>query len=212
MYSFINFLILFIVIAMLFPDGLWSNTLAFINTVLSVLLAVNYFEPVANFLESKAPTLTFLVDFVALWLLFTLSYAFLGTVTQTISKHRVRFKMPVEMGGRVLMAALTAAVVSAFFTLSLHTAPLVRNPIKGGFQKTPMANNLFGVAAPDRALLGFVQSRSRGALSVSDASGPDGKKEFDPKSEFVLRYGQRRKDLDENMSKTGKLRTPARRR
>jgi hypothetical protein len=209
MYTAINVIILFIVVAMLFPDGLWSNTLALINVVFSALLATNYFEPLAGFLESKAPSYTYLWDFFALWLLFFLVYAILSTVTQGISKHRVRFKMPLEMGGRFVMAALIAVAICGFFNLTMHTAPLGRNPVKGGFQKTPLAGNVLGFA-PDRMWLGFVQSRSRGALSVGDPSGPDGKREFDPNSEFVLKYGQRRKDLEDQMNSTAKLRVGVR--
>jgi hypothetical protein len=209
MYTAINVIILFIVIAMLFPEGLWSNTIGLINVVFSALLATNYFEPLAGFLESNAKSFTYIWDFVALWLLFFLSYAILSTITQTISTHRVRFKMPLEMGGRFVMAALIAAVICGFFNMTMHTAPLGRNPVKGGFQKTPMANNVLGFA-PDRMWLGFVQSRSRGALSVGDPAGTDGKREFDPNSEFVLKYGQRRKDLEDQMESTTKLRVGVR--
>ncbi len=198
MYTAFNFIVLFIVISMLFPDGLWSNTIAFINVLFAAMIATDYFEPVADFFESKAPSFTYIWDFLSLWLLFGLTYLILSTATQGVSKYRVRFKMPVEMVGRVLMAALVAAVVCGFFNMTMHTAPLVRNPVKGGFQATPMSGNFFGLA-PSRKWLGFVQSRSRGALA--------GTQEFDPKSEFVLKYGQRRKDLEDQMKKTAKLRT-----
>lgn len=205
MFAAINIVILILVIAMLFTDGLWSNTIALINVVLSALLATNYFEPLADFLESKAESFTYLWDFISLWLLFFLIYAVLSSLTQAISKHRVRFKMPLEVGGRITMAALTALVICGFFNMTMHTAPLGRTAVKGSFQKTPMAANVFGLA-PDRMWLGFVQSRSRGALSVGDQAGPDGKREFDPNSEFVIRYGQRRQDLEDQMESTQKLR------
>jgi len=209
MFIVINVLIIFIVVAMLFPEGLWSNTIILINVVFSTLLATNYFEPLAGFLDEKVPSSTYIWDFIALWLLFLLIYGLLSTITQAISHHRVRFKMPVEMGGRVAMAMLVAAVICGFFNMTMHTAPLVRNAVKGGFQEQPMSANFFGLA-PDRIWLGFVQSRSRGPLSIGDPSGPDGKREFDPNSEFVIKYGQRRKDLEEQMKRTGRIRVGVR--
>ena len=205
MFAAINILILILVIAMLFADGLWSNTIALINVVLAALLATNYFEPAADFAESHAESYTYIWDFVSLWVLFFAAYAVLSTITQSISKHRVRFKMPIEVGGRFAMAAAIGVIMMGFFTMTMHTAPLGRTAVRGSFQKTPMANNVFGFA-PDRIWLGFVQSRSRGPLSVSDPVGPDGKREFDPNSEFVIRYGQRRKDLEDQMETTQKLR------
>ena len=198
MYTALNLIVIFIVISMLFPDGFWSNTLAFFNVLFAAMLATNYFEPLADFLESKAPSFTYIWDFLSLWLIFALAYAILSSISLAISKHRVRFKLPLEMGGRVAMAALIAAVVCGFFNMTMHTAPLVRNPVKGGFQSTPMDGNFLGLA-PSRKWLGFVQSRSRGALSGSE--------EFDAKSEFVLKYGQRRADLEDQMKRTAKLRT-----
>ena len=210
MFTVINVLILFLLVAMLFPEGLWSNTITLVNVVFSGLLATNYFEPLADLMEDNAPSFTYILDFCALWLLFVLIYMILSSITQFISNHRVRFKMPVEMGGRVAMAMLIAAVFCGFFNMTMHTAPLVRTPVKGSFQKTPMSGNLFGLA-PDRQWLGFIQSRSRGPLSVGDPAGTDGKREFDPQSEFVLKYGQRRKDLQDQMETTGKLLLGARR-
>lgn len=198
MYTAFNVIVIFIVISMLFPDGLWSNTLAFFNALFAAMLASNYYEPLADLFESKAPTFTYIWDFLSLWLIFALTYGILSSVSQVVSKHRVRFKLPIDMGGRVVMAALVAAVVCGFFNMTMHTAPLVQNPVKGGFQSKPMDGNFLGLS-PSRKWLGFMQSRSRGALA-----GPE---EFDPNSEFVLKYGQRRKDLEVQMERTAKLRT-----
>jgi hypothetical protein len=212
LFNFLLFLIMFIVVAMMWQEGLWSNALTFVNVVLAALLATNYFEPAADFFEEQAPSYTYLWDFIAIWLLFFVIYLILRAVTDAISRHRVRFKMPVEVAGRIGFAVLTAATIIGFFSMSLHTAPLPRTAVKGGFQKEPMSGNFLGLA-PGRKWLAFVQSRSRGPLSQVDetATGTNGVREFDPKSEFVLKYGQRRQDLSDHMNATGKWRVNPRR-
>ena len=150
--------IIIVCIAMMLSEGLWSNTISLVNTILAAMLATNYFEPVANFCEDKFPSYTYFWDFLALWGLFAFGYTLIRAVTDKLSRTRVRFKKPVEQFGRIGVAALTGWVMVCFFLFSLHTAPLVRNSFGGAFQKTPSASNFF--LSPDRLWLGFMQSRS----------------------------------------------------
>jgi len=203
--------ILFVCVAMMWNEGMWSNALRAINTLLAAMIATNYFEPLAGWFESKAPTYTYFWDFLSLWLIFALAFNLFRLLTDGISKHQVRFRMPVEYVGRALFAVTTAWIFVCFFNFSVHTAPLARTAFAGAFAPAPDSKSFFGLA-PDRKWLGFVQSRSRGALSRSDSSSrssyPEdkGKRVFDPNSEFIFKYGQRREDLRVHNEKTGKLR------
>ena len=47
--------ILFACAAMLYNDGMWSNAIRLINTITAGLLAMNFFEPAADWLEQQAP-------------------------------------------------------------------------------------------------------------------------------------------------------------
>jgi hypothetical protein len=189
------FVIFIVCLAMLWNEGMWSNALTLVNTVLAALVATNYFELVADFLDKQQPTYTYVWDFLSLWGLFALTYALLRAFTDTISRHRVRFKMPVEQAGRLSFAAATGWVMICFTLMTLHTAPLAQTAFRGSFQPQPMSNDFLGMA-PDRMWLGFVQSRSRGALSLSNPNV------FDPSGEFILKYGSRR----DNFSKQPELR------
>jgi hypothetical protein len=192
--SIIAGFIVFLIIAMLWTEGLWGNAITFVNTLLAALVAMSWFEPAADFLEREVMgSWTYLLDFVSLWGVFCFTFLILRTTTDQISKHRVRFRLPVELGGNILFSLLTAVIVVSFFEATLHTAPLARTAVFGSFQKEPLSGNAFGMA-PGRKWLGYVQSRSRGALSAG--------REFDPKSEFVIKYGQRRQDLYDHMKKT----------
>jgi len=64
---------------------------------------------------------------------------------------------------------------------SLHMAPL-NSPTPLGAFATPAART-FGPVSPDRLWLGFMYSRSRGALGGTP---------FDPNADFLLRYRDRR--------------------
>lgn len=203
--NIILLVIMFVCVAFLWNEGMWSNALSFLNTLLAGMLATNFFEPVADLIEPHIPTYTYFIDFLSLWVLFSVSYLVLRLVTDTLSRHRLRFKMPVEFTGRVVFAVMTAWVFVSFATTTLHTAPLARNSFRGTFQPTPKAEHFFGLA-PDRNWLGFVQQASRGSLSHADPSAPaadpsdQGKRVFDPQAEFIFKYAARRQRLAQQPS------------
>ena len=192
--------ILAICVSMTLTEGLWGNTLMLFNVIFSAIIATNYFEPVATKVTETFPSFTYLWDFLSLWGLFVLSALILRAVTDGISKTKVRFKLPLEQGGKILCGFLIGWVMVCLFLFSLHVAPLKRSPFGGAFAKSPTSSNFF--LSPDMLWLGFMQSRSENAFATSPANP------FDPKSEFVLKYGQRR----QKFSKLPNLRVaPARR-
>jgi hypothetical protein len=176
----------------LMNNGLWSNTLTLVNVLTAGLLATNYFEPLAAFFEKQEPSFTYVWDFFAIWLLFGVAMLALRAITDVASKVKVRFFMPVEKAGGLLMACWASWIVVCFATMTLHTAPLARNFLGGGFQADPKDKMFFGVG-PDRIWLGWVQRESRGALCrLSGAVVP-----FDPQGDFILRYGARRAEFEQ---------------
>lgn len=180
-----------ITFAMLWTEGLWGNALSMFNVFFAATIASNVYEPVANFMDSQADSLTYFWDFLALWLVFALSFAVLRAITDQISQTRIRFRMPVELGGRAVFGGLTAWYVVTFLLFSLHTAPTARSSFRGEFQPEPKSTNFF--VGPDRMWLGFLQSRSgEGGAMASSTPNP-----FDPQSEFILKYGQRRQNFSE---------------
>ena len=92
--------------------------------------------------------------------------------------------MPVEKVGGPLMAVWVGWVMVCFATMTFHTAPLSRNFL--GFQEQPDTKMLFGLA-PDRLWLAWMHRESRGSLSRMGHPNP-----FDPRGEFILKYGNRR--------------------
>lgn len=189
MLTVVVLVIIALIVSMTLTEGLWGNLLSMVNAIFAAIIATNLFEPAADFLDGQAPSMTYFADFLMLWLIFAFTFGVLRAITDQISMTRVRFKMPVEATGRILFGLLTAWVVVSFFLFSLHTAPLPRVHFGGSFGQSPDSSNFF--LDPDRLWLGFIQSRSKGAFATSEPNV------FDPESEFILKYGERRQRFDE---------------
>ena len=57
-------------VATSYAEGMWSNAIRLINVVTAALLATNFFEPVAQWLDNWDHARTYVWDFLALWGLF----------------------------------------------------------------------------------------------------------------------------------------------
>lgn len=195
--------IFFAVFASLFLESFWSNAITLINVILASLLAMSFFEPVAGLIDSQAPSFTYLWDYLALWLLFAIFYGILRLCTDFASRNRVKFRLPVEKVGQISCAALVAWVMVSFVLTSFHVAPLPAAPFNGGFCFSPEGRD-FLTLSPDHYFLNFVQFTSRGPLARGPAAGAEkspypedvGTNVFDPNSDFIPKYRQRRKNLE----------------
>jgi hypothetical protein len=203
MLSGLLFFVFFAVFAMLWLESLWSNTITLINVVLATLLAMSFFEPLASFLDGLLPSFTYLWDFLSLWLLFTVFFGILRIFTDKASRTRVKFKPPVEIPGRLISGMLVGLWMVAFTTTTLHTAVIPSAPFFGSMGQHP-DDATFLIFRPDVSFLNFVQMTSRGSLAASPAAGAEtspypedaGRNVFDPYSDFVYKYRQRRRNLE----------------
>lgn len=185
--------ILFACMATLYSEGMWSNAILLINVVTAALLATNFFEPLAQWLDEWQPSYTYVWDFLVLWGLFSLFMIIFRIVTDKVSLVKVRFLKVAERIGSGVFALLIGLVMVSFTMMTLHTAPLAKNFLFGGFDPDPNVRMFLGLA-PDRQWLGFMQSVSRGAfcrLTTPEEFHPDGK--------FMETYARRRAALEENV-------------
>ncbi len=144
--------VFFACLAMMIGEGLWSNAIMFFNVMTAALLATNYFEPLASWLERKDPTYTYVLDFLALWTVFCGVLILLRLATDKVSRVKVRFKRPVEWGGGILFALWVGWIMVCFTTFTLHTAPLAHSFLGGAFQPEPRKRNVFRFrAGPEMA-------------------------------------------------------------
>jgi Colicin V production protein len=151
-------IIIFLVcLLMSLASGLWGNLIMVFNVILAALIATNYFEPLAGWLDGQMPSYTFLLDFIAMWLIFALAVVVLRAITDTLSRVKVRFKKPVELVGGLVCGGIVGWLMICFTMFSLHTAPLGYTFLGGGFD--PATNMFFGTA-PDRSWGRFAAGQS----------------------------------------------------
>ncbi len=163
-------------------EGAVGAGVTFLCVVFSGLLAMNFFEPVASALDG-IPFLRDRSDMVALVGLF----AALAGGSRLLCEHLSPTFIPLQGlaydGGRWGFGFLTGYVVAAFLLTALHTTPFPREFL--GFRpertvaaspQAPAGGMLFGVVAPDRQWLNFVQYVTGHSLArvqyVESAGGP----------------------------------------
>ncbi|MEZ6046640.1 MAG: CvpA family protein [Planctomycetaceae bacterium] len=187
-------------------EGPWGATIMFFSVLFSGLLALNYFEPVAGFLEGMMPESWRLhTDFLGLTGLFIIFLVLFRVVTLYLLPSYIEVHSAVYEGARWTFGGLTGYMVVGFVLLTLHTAPLPREFI--GF--TPNGNNFFGATAPDRQWLGFMQYLSEknfsrfGEPRIFDGEERTGVIGVDNTiwPSFPIRYASRRQLYSENVGR-----------
>ena len=203
MVTILMFLVLFACMAMLYTDGMWSNAVRLINVITAALLAMNFFEPLADWLEQTvSASYTFFWDFIALWGLFIVFSIIFRQLTDRLSTVKVKFlKVTDQIGSGVLSLWIGWVLVCIIMT-SLHIAPLAKNCLFDSFQ--PEQRMVLGFA-PDRQWLAFTQKMSQGPYELSAGE----KTMFDPHGEFLLKYATRRATLESNVQSKGTLTSSA---
>ncbi|MEX0717032.1 MAG: CvpA family protein [Planctomycetaceae bacterium] len=190
-------------------EGFCGAAVSLLAVLFSGLAAMNFFEPLAEWLETVFPPNTIWsnsADVIALVGLFVVGVVVLHAATRRALGGEVETHPLIEEPGRWLCGAATGYIAAAFLLTALHTVPLPREFL--GF--TPERKNLFGIAAPDRQWLGFTQYVSEHVfprnITVADGRGgtlsakrvfdgaihvtPDGGVEY--RSSFPIRYAERR--------------------
>lgn len=192
MMFFLLFLIFAITVAALWFHGTWNNCVTLINMTLAMMIATNYYEPLAAVLEGFDASFTYLLDFVVIWILFGVTFAILRLLTDTLSPNRVKFIMPVEMALRSITAIWAGWLMICFVGFTLHFAPLNSESPGGALASKPSEMSPFG------AWHSFVKNRSTYALSRGhfDSAFPDNSgrdvQAFDSKGDFFDKYHARR--------------------
>ena len=205
MLFFILILAFLIIIGSVWWMGVWNIFLNLIITLLAGLIASSYYTNVAAQINSAETTFRFISEFIAVWVLFALSFIVLRAITEIISSYKMKLDMVTEMFGRSILAIWLACVFVSFAAFTLHLAPLPPDYIQSEDDQINFA------VGPDRFWLAFIQSRSRGALAESKDSilanykledHPDDvdldSRVFDPMSKFVLDRMEKRKQVSRN--------------
>src|SRR5688572_5812266 len=108
-----NFILLAVILgilALLFREGLWANTIALLNVTVAGLAATGYFEPLASLITGMMPTMWMYADLFSFALIFAAVYSTLRFIAGRLSQYRVRFHPVLDNTGSVILALLTGWV------------------------------------------------------------------------------------------------------
>jgi len=204
-------LILAACVGFAFAEGLWSNAIRLINVVTAALLAMNFFEPLARWIESWGDffaSITYFLDFIALWGLFFVFMIVFRQLTNMMSRVKVRFMAIADRIGSGILAFLVGWVMVSFTLTTLHTAPLAEKFLFGAFD---YESRMF-LVGPDRQWIVFFTSVSRGSFSRTlgedeygtyGASAAEPVAEFDRAHKFMPNYALRRAALQQAAESAG---------
>lgn len=174
-------------------EGAYGAGIVFLSVVLGGLLAMNFFEPLANFLSAQIPAYATYWDVVSLVGIFAIAVTLLRMGAEQLVPTEIELHATLYEPLRWGFAAAAGYVTMAILLTALHTAPLPREFM--GF--TPERKNLMQFAAPDRQWLGLTQYISEKSLSagrvfdapIYQAPGTDKSRIW---SSFPIRYATRR--------------------
>lgn len=168
--------IFFVVVASIWWFGAWSILITLVNTVIAGLTASSFYENAAHQLIKIDSSFRLLFPFIAMWLLFALTFVVLRAITDTISRYRLKLDFVTELVSRSLLSMAVGFVFVSFVAFSLHSAPLPSAyfqssktsadevPNFSNTPGTPVVKETFG---PDLFWAGMVQLASTGSLSYT---------------------------------------------
>jgi len=133
-------------------EGAWGAALMFFNVLFGGLIAFNFFEPLADLIDSTGIGWSF-SETLAMLLIFCASVFLLRLATETLAPAMVRFPNPVYHLTRLFFGFATTVVTFAIILVAFHAAPVHKN-IFGyiNYETKPP----FGMGL-DHAWLGFFQ-------------------------------------------------------
>ena len=102
-------LIFLVVVGMNWWVGTWNTMINLINFFISALVASSFFEPLATLIESFAGTYALLVDFVAIWILFVVTFGILRGTTDFLTNYQLQMNLWVDYSIRAVLSIWLAS-------------------------------------------------------------------------------------------------------
>jgi uncharacterized membrane protein YgcG len=141
-------------------EGAWAAATTFLCVLLAGIMAMNFFEPLAGFLDSTVSIMSDFSDLAALLGLFAGFVFGFRYLAEQLAPTYIDVAGWLREPGRWLFGVLTGYVTMAIILTAWHTAPFPSGFL--GFRAE--RKNLLEAVAPDRQWLAFNQYLSEHAL------------------------------------------------
>jgi hypothetical protein len=189
MLSFLTILLMVALGYAFLVEGIFTACLMCCNVFFAGLIAFNFWEPIANQLDTlfARSFMEGYEDWLTLVLLFALSLALLRTITNTLDNTLIEFDEYMQRIGGAIFGVVTGYLVSGFLICVLQTLPWHENFMN--FDPILNANEgpLARLFPPDRVWLALMHRAGEVPLSAGDDQT------FDKFGTFELRYGRFRR-------------------
>jgi uncharacterized membrane protein required for colicin V production len=181
-------------------EGLFTAFCMCCNVIIAGLVAFNFWEPLAELLEStlSSTPLHGYEDVLCLLTLFCITLAGLRTVTNVLANAQISLPPALQRGGGVVFGMLTGYLATGFLLCAFQTMPWHENFMF--FDPTYDSSNMLRrVLPPDRVWLGMMYRA--GAFAFSNQEDPNGQDDsyyerfytFDKSGTFEYRYAKYRR-------------------
>lgn len=162
----------------------------FVNILLAGLVAFNFFEPIAEQLDSMF-TDSFLhgyEDSLSLIVLFCLTLLFLRWASNELIHTIIQYNPVLQQGGAVLFGVLAGYLVAGFLVCVAQTMPFDEHFLhfEARIEARSASGKLRRILPPDRVWLALMHRASKESFDWDENT-------FDPDASFELRYAHERR-------------------
>ena len=187
LYNIYGYAIPIVILAALYgfrwKAGMWGNCVSLGCVLFSALIAFGWWEDVAHLLASQVPAILYIVDCIAFWTLFIVSFLILDAATRSMSTVKVKYNDTVENVGNGIALFLLSLAVFGVHTIANGHLGMV------GEHSSASVNESAGMNVTMNLLTG---------LSKGNLAGFTKESEFDAGGSFRQKHMQRRKALMNN--------------
>jgi hypothetical protein len=200
----ITLLIMAVMAAVFWKQGVFTAFIMCVCVVLAGILAFNFWEPLADQLEPslRNTPLRGLEDFLSLVGIFVVALGVLRLVANLLGNRTMEYPSWVGPLGGAFFGLVTGYLVSGFLVAALQMLPLDEKPFgfepENGKESSDLVRSLM---PPDLFWLSMMRHASENPFARRAATSADGQAPefsptaFDPKRTFEWRYQNRRRSL-----------------
>jgi len=192
MLAIFTFLVMCMVAYVYLVEGLFTACMMFINVCAAGLVAFEFWEPLADELQSSLDG-SFLAgyeDAICLVSLFAITLGLLRLITNNLVRNEIDFPVNLNRAAGAVFGAMTGYLVSGFLICVFQTMPFHENFMFFDAYHDPSKGGIRRVLPPDRVWLALMYRAGLYAFANNDDQT------FDPNGTFEIRYARYRRYTD----------------